>query len=87
MTLIAHTGVASTCGHPQTGSKKVTVFGKGVSRVGSDFAGGSILGPGVPKVTVEGFVVSVAGDSIAPHGKNKHKYSKTVSTQTKVSAG
>ena len=39
----------------------------GVSRVGVDSAGGTIVGPGVSSVVVNGAPVSVIGDSVAPH--------------------
>jgi len=57
----------ATCGDPQTGSSKVTATGLGVSRVGIDTAVGVILGPGSPKVFVEGFSVSMPGDIIMVH--------------------
>lgn len=44
----------------------------GVSRVGVDAAGGTILGPGVPSVVVNGSPVSVIGDSVAGHGDAPH---------------
>ena len=44
----------------------------GVSRVGVDSAGGTILGPGVASVIVNGSPVSVIGDSVAGHGTGPH---------------
>jgi uncharacterized Zn-binding protein involved in type VI secretion len=44
----------------------------GVSRVGVDSAGGTILGPGVSSVVVNGAPVSVIGDSVAGHGDGPH---------------
>ena len=78
--------IPSTCGHIQTGSPDVTIEGRGISRVG-DFAGGAIIGPGNPSITVNGLPISVEGDSITSHGKNKHKVSKTVAGQSSVNAG
>lgn len=44
----------------------------GVSRVGVDSAGGTITGPGVPSVIVNGSPVSIIGDSVAGHGSGPH---------------
>jgi len=59
--------LAATCGHPQTGSSKVIVNGKGASRVGVDTALGIIKGPGSSTVFVEGSKASLTGDGVAPH--------------------
>ena len=65
-------GDPATCGHPNTGSKNVFADGFGVSRVQADSAGGTILGPGSATVFVNGFNVSLPGDSIAAHGLQPH---------------
>lgn len=39
----------------------------GISRVGRDSAGGTITGPGVSSVKVNGATISVKGDSVTPH--------------------
>ncbi len=51
----------------------------GAARVGVDAAGGTINGPGVPSVKVNGAPISVIGDAVAGHGKPPHK-SPTMST-------
>jgi len=55
--------------HINTGSSKVFIQGKGVTRVQIDSVapGGFIVGPGSPTITCEGFPVSIPGDIIAPH--------------------
>lgn len=42
------------------------------ARVGADFAGGVQLGGGNSFVTSDGLLVSVVGDTIAPHGRGGH---------------
>jgi uncharacterized Zn-binding protein involved in type VI secretion len=85
--LISDQGTASTCGHPQTGSSKVFIQGKGASRVGIDTAGGSILGPGASRVFIEGYNASLIGDAIAPHAPlPPHVAATTLVTQNKVFA-
>lgn len=86
MPLISDEGTPASCGHPQTGSSKVFVVGKGACRVGVDTAGGVILGPGAPKVFVENSVVSLVGDNIAGHGFPPHSNPVTRVTQDKVFA-
>jgi uncharacterized Zn-binding protein involved in type VI secretion len=44
----------------------------GAARVGVDAAGGTINGPGVPSVKVNGAPISVVGDAVAGHGKPPH---------------
>ncbi|HSN97270.1 MAG TPA: hypothetical protein VLS89_03195, partial [Candidatus Nanopelagicales bacterium] len=70
-------GDAATCGHPNTGSSDVFVNDRGATRVGVDSAGGSITGPGAPRVLVNGAPFSLQGDSIAPHGPAPHQAPKT----------
>jgi uncharacterized Zn-binding protein involved in type VI secretion len=65
-------GDLATCGHSATGSNNVFVNGRGASRVGKDTAGGVITGPGCPTVYVNGFPISLRGDAVAGHGKDKH---------------
>ena len=64
--------LAATCGHPQTGSPTVFADGLGISRVGLDTGGATILGPGSSTVFVEGLNVSLPGDSITGHGEGAH---------------
>ena len=80
-------GTPATCGHPQTGSSRVTIEGKGVSRVENDTAGGLIIGPGSQNVFVEGMKVSLQGDAIPSHGKSPHAAPRTIAGQTRVTAG
>lgn len=87
MVLASNQSAPATCGHPQTGSSRVTVQGMGVCRVGVDSAGGIITGPGNPRVTVEGAPISVVGDSIADHGDSPHSSAKTTSTQIRLNIG
>ena len=65
-------GDPATCGDTNTGSKNVFADGKGISRVDADSAGGTILGPGSSTVFVNGYKVSLPGDSIAAHGIQPH---------------
>ncbi len=59
----------------------------GVSRVGVDSAGGTILGPGVASVIVNGSPVSVIGDSVAGHGDPPHASPTMVAGSGTVIAG
>lgn len=59
----------------------------GVSRVGVDSAGGTITGPGVSSVVVNGSPVSVKGDSVAPHGLGPHAGPVMVGASGTVIAG
>ena len=77
----------ATCGDSQTGSSKVFLEGMGASRVGVDTAVGTITGPGSSKVFVEGSNLSLEGDAVADHGKNKHDAPTTTSTLSKVFSG
>lgn len=44
----------------------------GVARVGTDAAGGTILGGGNSHVFCNGALVAVLGDAVAGHGKSPH---------------
>ena len=59
---------AASCGHAQTGSSRVKIAGKGITRVAQDTAGGLVIGPGSQSVFVEGIKVSLPGDIITTHG-------------------
>lgn len=59
----------------------------GVSRVGIDSAGGTILGPGVASVVVNGAPVSVIGDAVAGHGDGPHASPVMVGGSGTVIAG
>jgi uncharacterized Zn-binding protein involved in type VI secretion len=59
----------------------------GVSRVGVDSAGGTILGPGVSSVVVNGAPVSVIGDAVAGHGVGPHAGPVMVAGSGTVIAG
>lgn len=59
----------------------------GVSRVGVDSAGGTILGPGVPSVVVNGSPVSVIGDAVAGHGDPPHSAPVMIAGSGTVIAG
>ncbi len=49
------------------------------ARVGVDAAGGPIIGPGTPTVTVNGSVIAVEADAVTPHGSNPpHSSSPTL---------
>jgi len=78
---------AATCGHSQSGSSRVKIGGKGISRVQTDTAGGLIIGPGSQSVFVEGDKVSLPGDAITTHGKSPHAAATTIAGQSKVVAG
>jgi uncharacterized Zn-binding protein involved in type VI secretion len=59
----------------------------GVSRVGVDSAGGTILGPGVPSVIVNGAPISIIGDAVAGHGPSVHAGPVMVEGSSTVFAG
>jgi uncharacterized Zn-binding protein involved in type VI secretion len=59
----------------------------GVSRVGVDSAGGTIVGPGIPSVVVNGAPVSVIGDAVAAHGLFAHAAPTMVGGSGTVIAG
>lgn len=44
----------------------------GITRVGMDSAGGTILGGGNSTVRVDGALVAVVGDAVAGHGLEPH---------------
>ena len=78
---------SATCGHLASGSTNVFVNSRGASRVGRDSAGGVIVGTGVPTVLVNGFPISLAGDRVAPHGKDEHQSASMTGGSTNVQAG
>lgn len=86
MPLICVADTPATCGDPQTGSSVVKIQGKGVSRIGTDTAGGIIIGPGSQNVFVEGIKVSLSLDIISTHGLPPHAVAMTVPGQSKVNA-
>jgi len=47
-------------------------MGYGVSVVGVDAAGGTILGGGQPTWNLEGALIALKGDAVAGHGKSPH---------------
>jgi uncharacterized Zn-binding protein involved in type VI secretion len=60
-------------------------MGKGVSRIGADSAGGTLIGP--PKtstVFVNGNLVALDGVKVAPHGDNPHQSASVPSTSQTV---
>lgn len=59
----------------------------GVSRVGIDSAGGTITGPGVPSVIVNGAPISIIGDAVAGHGDGPHSGPVMVAGSGTVFAG
>ena len=52
-----------------------------------DSAGGTILGPGVASVIVNGAAVSVKGDNVAGHGTGPHAAPVMVGSSSTVFAG
>lgn len=59
----------------------------GISRVGVDSAGGTILGPGEPSVFVNGSPISIIGDAVASHGIAPHAAPVMVEGSSTVFAG
>lgn len=59
----------------------------GVARTLVDTAKGVIIGPGDPTVLVNNKPVSVVGDAVAPHGKNKHASAVILNGSSTVFAG
>jgi uncharacterized Zn-binding protein involved in type VI secretion len=59
----------------------------GVSRVGVDSAVGTILGPGIPSVIVNGAPISIKGDAVAGHGLGEHSGPIMVGSSSTVFAG
>lgn len=76
----------ASCGHPASGSSNVFINSRGAARVGRDNAGGLILGAGASTVFVNGFPLSLAGDAVAKHGKNKHAGPSMTGGSTNVQA-
>ena len=58
----------------------------GVSRVGTDAAGGTITGPGASTVFVNGDSVSLIGDSVQNHGKSPHNNATMIEGSSDVFA-
>lgn len=60
----------------------------GIARVGTDSAGGTILGGGQSTVYCNGALVAVLGDAVAPHGLPPHSPSPVmVKASSTVFAG
>ncbi len=59
----------------------------GIARVGQDLAGGFILGPGSPRVIVDGSPASVIGDAVAGHGPTPHSGAVMIVGSFRVTAG
>lgn len=59
----------------------------GVSRVGVDSAGGTITGPGISSVIVNGSPISVVGDTVAPHSSGPHLGAVMTGSSSTVIAG
>ncbi len=59
----------------------------GVSRVGLDVAGGTIIGVLVPTVRVNGRKVAVKGAAVAGHGPSPHSNPVMVGCSSTVRAG
>ena len=76
---ISKAGVPATClTHSNSKVGEPTVFVNGVAVITlGDVAGGSISGPGNPKVKVQGKIISLVQDSISPHGEPPHSSAKT----------
>lgn len=87
MPLVTVANSPATCGHNLTGSTKVFIQNKGVSRVELDTAGGLIIGPGSQNVFVENRKVSLVGDVISTHGLDLHSVPFTAPGQNVVSVG
>ena len=60
---------------------------KNVGRVGLDIAGGPLLTPLVPTVTVNGAPIAVVGTPITPHGKFPHTGATMAQGSPNVYAG
>ena len=58
----------------------------GISRVGTDTAGGTITGPGSSTVFVNGDKVSLIGDAVASHGIGPHGSATMAEGSTNVFA-
>lgn len=41
-------------------------------------ATGIVTGPGIPEMTIEGYVVAAVGDAVAPHGDGAHRNARLV---------
>jgi len=50
----------------------VSIGGLQVARVGATVAGGVIIGPGAPTVSIGGLLISLNGDGVASHGAYQH---------------
>ena len=85
---VSRAGDIATCAHTNSGSTSVFANAKGVSKVNDSTAGGgSITGPGISTVLVEGNPIAVGGDSISSHGDSPHQFAKTSNESSDVFAG
>ena len=66
------TGDAASCGHPAVSTSNVFIQGRNACIITVSTAGGPILGPGSPKVLVNGLPISALGDAVTPHGSDVH---------------
>lgn len=79
-------GSRATCGCAATGSATVTIEGRGAVRATLDKAKGLIVG-GVSSVTVEGYPISVMGDSVLPHDEGRCASARAGSPSSTVQVG
>jgi len=77
-------GDIATCTDTATSTSNVLINNRSVCTVITSAAVGAILGPGSPKVRVNNAVISVNGDSVAPHGDTVHGTATMVATSVKV---
>lgn len=66
------TGDIASCGHPAVSTSNVFIEGRNACVITVSTAGGPILGPGSPKVLVNGLPISALGDAVTPHGSDAH---------------
>ena len=79
------TGDVASCGHAAVSTSNVFIENRNACMIGVSTAGGPILGPGSPKVLVNGEAISALGDAVTPHGSDAHSApSLPVATITKV---
>ncbi len=63
----------ASCGHFDSGgAPDVLINGKPAMRARVDNAGSLVVGPGAKEVLVNGYVLSLVGDSVVAHGKGRH---------------
>jgi|TARA_A100000172_G_scaffold44873_1_gene27652 uncharacterized Zn-binding protein involved in type VI secretion len=85
---IERAGDFASCGtHANTGSSTVFVDGRGVTRAAYDTVAGTTIIGGATTVLVEGFPVSIPGDTCGHPSDSPHSNATTANPSTTVLIG